>query len=234
MPRSNNFFSLSYQILITSILIMKSFLFSAFQFFVCTLLLQHNEPKPGPSPLAAFSSEWNDPRYLKCNTAANTSYMNDDEKEVIYILNLLRTNPTLFANSVILKYPDWDHKGFLRNIDEYKSLLDTLRKVKPLSLLYPDSLCFVSAQCHAISSGQAGYVGHERQTKECRDKHLYFGECCDYGNKEPLPVLMSLLIDQNVPSLGHRYMCLGWYKKIGVSIQPHKGYGNNTVIDFYY
>lgn len=213
---------------------MKSNLFSALPFLASVLVLQPSEPKPGPSPLAAFSSEWNAAKYLKCNTAANARYMSDDEKEVIYILNLLRTNPVLFTNTVLQKYPDLNHQGFLRNIDEYRSLLDTLQKTKPLPLLYPDSLCFVSAQCHAISSGQASYVGHDRQTKECKSKFRFFGECCDYGNKEPLSILMSLLIDRNVPSLGHRYMCLGPYGKIGVSIQPHKGYGTNTVLDFYY
>jgi uncharacterized protein YkwD len=213
---------------------MKPYLFSVLPFLAFVLLLQHTEPKLSPSPLAGYSSEWNDDKYLKCNTAANASYMSDQEKEVIYILNLLRVNPTLFANTVVQKYPDDNHQGFLRNIREYKSLLDTLRKTKPLPLLYPDSLCFVSAQCHAVSSGQAGYVGHERQTKECKSKYRFFGECCDYGHKEPLPILLSLLIDQNVPSLGHRNMCIGPYKKIGVSIQPHKGYGNTAVLDFYF
>jgi hypothetical protein len=211
---------------------MKLHLFSPLPFLACVLFVHQNAPKPGPSPLASYSAEWNDAKYLKCNTAANVSYMNDEEKEVIYILNMLRTNPVLFANTVLQKYPDENHQGFLRNIQEYKSLLDTLRKTKPLALLYPDSLCFVSAQCHAISSGKTGYVGHERQTKECKD--LYFGECCQYGYKDPLPILMGLLIDQNVPSLGHRYMCIGSYGKIGVSIQPHKVYGTNTVLDFYY
>jgi hypothetical protein len=213
---------------------MKQYLFSALPFLPCILFLGENEPKPGPSPLAAYSAEWNDAKYLKCNTAANSRYMSDDEKEVIYILNLLHVNPELFANTVVQKYPDQNHQGFLRNSNEYKSLLDTLRKLKPVLLLNPDSLCFASAQCHAVSSGQAGYVGHERQTKECKSKYRFFGECCDYGHKDPLPILMSLLIDQGVPSLGHRYMCIDPYGKIGVSIQPHKGYGNNAVLDFYY
>jgi hypothetical protein len=213
---------------------MKLYSLFAFPFLVYVLFLKQNEPASTTSPLAEYSSEWNDAKYLKCNTAANSRYMSDDEKEVIYILNLLRTNPVLFANTVVQKYPDENHQGFLRNIDEYKSLLDTLRRTKPMTLLYPDSLCFVSAQCHAISSGQAGYVGHKRQTEECKSKYLFFGECCCYGYKEPLPILLLLLIDQGVPSLGHRYMCIGPYGKIGVSIQPHKGYGYNTVLDFYY
>lgn len=213
---------------------MKKYLFSLLPFLFFVSFLHHPEFKPDPSPLAQFSAEWNEDKYLSCNTAANAGYMSDDEKEVIYILNLLRANPVLFVNTVVKKYPDLDHQGFLRNINEYKSLLTALQKTKPMQLLYPDSLCFASAQCHAVSSGQAGYVGHERQSKECKDKFHYYGECCDYGHNKPLSIIMSLLIDQNVASLGHRKMCIGPYAKIGISIQPHKGYGTNTVLDFYF
>jgi len=58
------------------------------------------------SPLADFSIEWNDPRYQVCNTARDAGYMNEDEKNVIYILNLARYNPRLFAATVIKKYPE--------------------------------------------------------------------------------------------------------------------------------
>jgi len=160
--------------------------------------------------------------------------MTADEKELIYLLNLLHADPVLFANTVVQKYPDQTSRGYLKNVAEYKSLLDTLKKLKPVALAYPDSLCFASAQCHAISSGKTGYVGHERKTKECKTEKRFFGECCDYGHKKPLDILLALLIDQYVPSLGHRYMCLDPYGKIGVSIQPHKGYGYNAVLDFYY
>jgi uncharacterized protein YkwD len=132
------------------------------------------------------------------------------------------------------QYPDRASHEYLRNSDEYKSLVDTLRKLKPLSLLTPDSLCFASARCHAISSGLSGYVGHERKTAECAANRNFYAECCDYGHSDPLGIVMSLIIDQGVPSLGHRYACLGSYSKIGVSIQPHKNYSFNAVLDFYY
>jgi len=35
-----------------------------------------------------------------------------------------------------------------------------------------------------------------------------------------------------VPSLGHREILFTDFTKIGVSIQPHKKYGWNTVLDF--
>ena len=201
--------------------------------FLCYLsVTYHTSPVPA-SPLAAFSKEWNDSKYLQCNTAGKANYMSAKEKEVIYILNLLRTDPKLFANTVVKKYPEYSGQRYLFKIGEYKSLLNTLQKMKPLPLLYPDELCYASAECHAYSSGKNGYVGHDRK-EGCRSKKHFNGECCDYGHDEPLAILMSLLIDEHIASLGHRMICLSKYKKIGVSIEPHKSYGYNTVVDFIY
>lgn len=208
--------------------------YNTLPFFLCLLLLSPKEPTPQLSPLASYSQQWNDTKYTRCNTAAAIAYLSEDEKNIIYILNLVRTDPVLFANTVLSKYPDLTYQTSLRNIDEYKSLTEDLRKQKPLSLLVPDSLCFISARCHAISSGKSGYVGHDRKTRECADKQNFYAECCDYGHADPLAIVMSLLIDQGVASLGHRYACLGLYTKIGVSIQPHKTYSFTTVLDFYY
>ena len=179
------------------------------------------------SPLAGYAADWNDARYLKCNTAIGANYMTPAEKEVIYILNLARTNPVLFANTVIKKYP-------ASHTDYYSSLLKTMLTLKPVELLYPDSLCFAGALCHAINSGAEGYVGHTRSTEECKKKWYYNGECCDYGHHKPLDIIMSLLIDEDVSSLGHRNICLSSYKKIGVAIRPHQLYRHTAVLDFHY
>lgn len=200
--------------------------------FVFLLLVSFKPGKvkyPGitPSPLDMFSPAWSDPKYLKCNTASDVKYMTTTEKEVIYILNLARTNPALFANTVVTKYPV-SHTGY------YKSLLNQMLTLKPQNLLYPDSLCYAGAFCHAVNSGLQGYVGHDRSNEECRKKWYFNGECCDYGNNKPLDIIMSLLIDEGISSLGHRKICLSSYKKIGVSIQPHKVYRVTTVIDFHY
>ena len=189
---------------------------------------------PKESPLAAYSDEWNQPVYQQCNTAADAAYMSNDEKEVIWILNMARKNPALFASTVIKKYPDNSSEKNLRNVKEYKSLLTMMSRMSPLDILQPGSSNYFSAQCHAVSAGKKGYVGHQRQSKECKEKKHYSGECCQYGYSNPLSIVMDLLIDQGVASLGHRYICLDKdYKTIGVSIQPHKQYGTNTVLDFY-
>lgn len=184
------------------------------------------------NPLSPFSDQWNNKKYLLCNTAAHVNYMTEKEKNTIYILNLLRSDPQLFVNTVLVSYPRYSGNLKLARLKEYKSLVETLRKLSPKQLLYPDSLCYVSARCHAASSGMKGYIGHDRQNSDCRKKKFFQGECCDYGHSELLDIIMSLLIDEGVPSLAHREICLGPYSKIGVSIQPHKIYRQNAVIDF--
>ena len=184
------------------------------------------------SPLAIYSTEWKKTEYQNCNTAKNTAYFTQDEKDVLWILNMARRNPQLFASTVVRNYPDSTEQFRLKNVAEYKSLLTTLEKTKKLTMLVPDSLGWISAKCHALSSGLAGYVGHERQGNACKGKTFFNAECCDYGNNEPLDIIMNLLIDEDVPSLGHRDILLSDYHKAGVSIQPHKTYGYNAVIDF--
>jgi uncharacterized protein YkwD len=181
------------------------------------------------SPLSEFSDEWNDPKYEVCNTAANANYMTAKEKEVIYILNLARMNPQLFCSTVV--EIDADEK----ETDNHASLVVTMKAMSPLNLLAPNKSSFESALCHAITSGKKGYVGHDRQTQSCKKAEHYFGECCSYGESDALGIVMQLLVDDGVPSLGHRKICFdNIYTSIGVSIQPHKKYGKNAVLDFYY
>lgn len=214
---------------------MKFLFTTPFMFFCLSLAAQKNNRITGiVSPLAWYGNEWNDTKFSFCNTARKTSYLSPAEKEVIYILNLVRSYPYLFAKTVLDKYPAKSSRTYLtKDAVYYQSLIDTLLTLKPKSLLYPDSLCFVSARCHAIQSGIAGTKGHLRTTANCIKKEHFYAECCEYGNKEPLAIVLSLLIDLGVPSLGHRKACLGDYTLLGVSIRPHKTLGSNTVLDFY-
>lgn len=182
---------------------------------------------PGASPLANYSTAWNAPKYQTANTAKNASYLAPKEKELIYLLNLARMDPVLFAQTVLPKAASDAQSSY------YQSLLKQLLEMKPQPLLSPDSLCWVSARCHALSSGVQGYDGHERITEECSKKEHYMGECCHYGSDNPLDILVRLLVDEGIPSLGHRKICLGNFQKVGISIQPHSVYRNNAVLDFY-
>jgi len=187
-----------------------------------------------PSPLGEFSAEWNKPQYDQCNTAADEKFMTKEEKEVVYILNLVRSFPRLFLSTVLAKYPVYSGKNDLVNDKYYyQSLVATLGKMEQQTLLFADKECYTSAACHAQTSGIKGYTGHERTSAGCKAKKYFMGECCDYGNEDPFEIVMSLLIDEGVASLGHRSILLGDYGSIGVAIRPHKTYGHTAVLDFY-
>lgn len=181
------------------------------------------------NPLAKFSVKWNYKKFKSCKTVDGINYLNDEEKKVIWILNMIRLDPQLFIKTVLLNpavMNAW-------KCPEYYTLISDVKKLKPDSTpLLPDSLAFVSARCHAIQSGNKGYVGHTRQVTECKSD--FFGECCEYGSNNAFDILMDLLVDQGKNPAGHRIICLSnRYEKLGVAIQPHKSiYRVNTVMDF--
>lgn len=187
---------------------------------------------PATSPLHLFSNAWNDEKYKAANTAHDALYMTESERQVIHILNLVRMNPVLFEATVLKQYPDHKRNAKLRQSSYYKSLGATLSTLKSLPVLSPNRFAFESARCHAETSGNKAYVGHDRLTEGCKKTSFYKGECISYGYSDPLDIVMALLIDENVPNLGHRINFLGNFKTIGVSIQPHKMYRYNAVIDF--
>ncbi|WP_375561987.1 CAP domain-containing protein [Bernardetia sp. OM2101] len=189
--------------------------------------------KPYQKEFHEIVPEWKNAKYNIAYTAQNTDYLTENEKLVYYYLNLARLNPPLFAETFLVKYKKWNSYEDLSLSDYYAgSLYKTLKNMQPVGILYPQRDLFESAKCHAISSGKKGYVGHTRLPNSgCQSK--FAGECCSYGQFDALEIVMQLLIDSGVPSLGHRKICLsGSYKTLGVSVQPHKTYRFNSVLDF--
>jgi hypothetical protein len=171
--------------------------------------------------ITADLSAWDDPKYLAANSAQNEDYLSGKEKEVYYYLNLARMNPKLFADTYL--------KDLKKSADDYESsLYAELQKLKPLPVLKPNRKLYESARCHAMESGKRGYVGHKRF--KCDE--YFMGECIYYGETDAFGIVTSLLIDQGVKSLGHRRIFLDNYTELGVSIQPHKTFGENCVLDF--
>ena len=84
------------------------YLLSAFLLFLNLSLFSqtHIVSAVAVSPLASYSTIWNDVKYSACNTAVNAAYLTQSEKEVIYVLNLIRSYPALFCKTVLKKYPE--------------------------------------------------------------------------------------------------------------------------------
>lgn len=163
------------------------------------------------------------------NTAENYGKLSKEEKEVVQIANLFRMYPSKISDEYLTPY----FKKNKKEVNNYtKSLLNDLKKAKPCAVLLPEDICMKSALSHAEKMGKSGKTGHDGMSKRLKP-YGFAGENCDYGHDKALDIIMSLMIDEGVPSLGHRKNILDAdYTHIGVSIKPHKKYGDNCVMDF--
>jgi len=163
---------------------------------------------------------------IKANSAADVSYLNEDEKKVILLINLARLDGKRFYNYYLPQYVE--KSPFLSDIKENSYL-------KSNEILTDASLK------HADDMGKSGKTGHEssngtsfsdRMTHDIKN-FSNVGENCDYGFSDPMMIVCHLLEDKGVKSLGHRKNILGKsFDKIGVAIEPHKVYKTNCVMIF--
>lgn len=179
--------------------------------------------------------EWEMPQYLIANTAKGVKYLTEDEKDIIYLMNLVRINPKLFKDTFVKKY--------LKNgssTEAERSLVSFLEKQKSLPLLYPSEKLFQASEYHAKDMGNTGLEGHNSSDKTSCNKRLErymkastMGENCEYGSSNPIDIVLQLLIDDGIPDYGHRLNILcPDYGFVGTSKKPHKKYNWNTVMDF--
>ena len=92
-----------------------------------------------------------------------------------------------------------------------------------------DESLYLLANCFALESGASGAVGHHR----IKCKQGFDAECCSYGFNTGREIVIQLLVDAGVPSLGHRKICLdNSMCNIGINIQLHAKYEYCCVLDF--
>lgn len=183
-----------------------------------------------------LSVSWTKEELLNATTTEGIDYMSDDERNVVLLCNLVRIYPRRFASIYLSssKYRNSKNPFVI-------SLLKDLEKASPQGLLFPNPILAQTAEYHALDMGKYGTVGHDSSNgTSCIERisavYPHFaGECCQYGFKEPIQIVIDLLIDNGVASLGHRKMILeSDAKEIGVAIRPHKTYTSNCVLDFGY
>ncbi len=173
---------------------------------------------------------WTSAQLEKANTATNIASLTPVEKETILYINLCRLYPQDFLNYELMNYYGTEkHGDYVKNSKYRASLMKLLGTMQPVNALYFDLETYAGAKCFAKEQGEAGTIGHSR--KSC--KADYAAECCSYGMETGRDIAMQLLIDDDVPSLGHRLICLDKaYTKVGVSLQPHKKWEVVAVLNF--
>ncbi|MCW5912790.1 MAG: CAP domain-containing protein [Cyclobacteriaceae bacterium] len=167
-----------------------------------------------------------------------TGQAQDQEQEVLNLLNEVRTNPKRFIKTRVTPY--LESKSLTGNRFA-KSLIQDLNKAKPVRALQSSPALVDAARFHAKDMGTTGSTGHESSDGtpfhiRVRNQSKAGGmiaENCAYGQTSALEIVMELLIDDGIESLGHRKNILEpKYQWIGIAIELHKTYRTNCVMDF--
>src|ERR1035437_6795509 len=150
-------------------------------------------------------------------------FMNQEEKDVVFICNLARVNGPLFISTILEPYMDSEN---IKSDRYVTSLIKTLDQQKSFPALGTDKLLFQLAYNHAVESGNRGTLGHNgfnSRFNKAKNYYTTFAENCYYGRDIPIEIAMGLLIDTGESDLGHRKNILDpKLKYVGVSIQPHR------------
>ena len=173
--------------------------------------------------------KWDSATLEKANSAKDAAGYSDEEKKVVYYMNLARLNPELFSKTYFQKFMDstkTKETTFTRSLRN-----DLTAKYKPMGILTIKQDLTDEAVDHAKDMGGKGNLGHftsdgksyEFRMKKFKSVYKSWGENCDYGSKDALAIVMHLLIDEGQGTIEHRKNMLEKkYTFVGVSIQPHK------------
>lgn len=203
----------------------------------------------GQAPLDSESPKW---KRETIDTTAGAGYLTEIERRVIIEINMVRTDPVEYARRYLVPLRAYYHNTFLRFPGEYAIVtsegilaldecIRDLQAVKPSSPLSPRKGLTLAARDHARDQAKTGAIGHtgsDRSTPEVRINRygrwdISVGENINYGNEDARRIVTSLLIDDGVPSRGHRSNLLNvTFKFVGASVGPHRVYGHMCVVDF--
>lgn len=178
------------------------------------------------------TSAFTDAEIAKANTAANVSSLSQMEKDIILYCNLARLDGTKF----------WAEYGKnAKGSTAYVSSLESdLKATKGLVMLEPEKSLMEAAAYHANDMSRNNFFDHTSSDGTSFGNRVYgfyggnaIGENISAGMNTAIGVVMQLLVDDGLSSLGHRKNILGAkYKAIGVKTATHSTWRTVTVQDF--
>ena len=144
------------------------------------------------------------------NTARNCDYLTDTEKEMIQLLNLVRMDGIKFTNEFLL--------DMVGSSNEYESsLIEDLKSVRDLPLLYPNKKLYDAALYHNKEMAELNGLQHESADGSDPGERVrkfydwaHITENIAYGvePESALPLLLGYLVDEasiSSEKYGHRY-----------------------------
>ncbi len=189
--------------------------------------------------LLIIATNWTNDEQIKAKSNIASSEMTQIEQDVIYYMNLVRINPAKFKTENLDPFLKENGKKYSKKY--VRSLKKDLLKTESLPPLDYTKNLFDFAKHHAKTTGKTGKVGHrsvmmksyKTRTKKLLKTYSYVGENIHYGSDNALQIVMELLIDDGIKDVGHRRNILSKnFVFASASMQPHKRYKQNCVIEF--
>jgi uncharacterized protein YkwD len=182
-----------------------------------------NESKPSPTPTNAKKENVDIPVVNTVveaeilDTARNTDYMTEREKDMIHEINLIRSNPAGYI-PIIEKYIKtrnkkknlWGEAIIKEEVETARELIAELKTTAKLSILQPHKGVYTAAKLHGKEGKSKGNLGHKGSDGSWPwDRVIRQGlkdgnENLVGGPKNVRVSVILLLVDSGIPSRGHR------------------------------
>ncbi|HET6556834.1 MAG TPA: CAP domain-containing protein [Prolixibacteraceae bacterium] len=186
------------------------------------------------------------------NTASSAGYLSELEQEVIHELNKVRSNPKRYAEQYMEELRS-AYKGKLltfegqipimtqEGITPLNECIRVLKKTPPLPILQPAKGLAKAAQELVQDQQRNGKVGHvsskganpQKRIEKYGKWDICASEDISYGDFNARQIVIALLIDDGVPTRGHRENILNPCTRFaGVAKGSHPTYKSMCVIDY--
>lgn len=184
----------------------------------------------------------------------SADYLSETEREVIREINLLRSDPPGYARLRLEPLRACFHGNLFylpekspipiktkEGVAALDECIRVLKNTSPLPPLKPSRGLSLAAREMAQNQGSTyntGHVGPDGSTPLSRIERYgewdtTISENISYGYVNAKHIVMSLLVDDDVPSRGHRTTLLnGLLNQVGVAAGTHRRYEAMCVMDF--
>ncbi|HNR86959.1 MAG TPA: CAP domain-containing protein [Spirochaetota bacterium] len=180
--------------------------------------------------------------------SADAPYLTQLEREVVDELNRVRTDPAGYAAHLegMLKFfrgRRYERPGAITLLTKegaaaVQETIDFLKSAKPLPPFVPSPGMSRAAKDQVNDTGPKGLTGHQGTDGSSVGSRLNrygtwrrsCGENISYGKNTAREIVIQLLVDDGVPSRGHRKNIFSpKFLRVGVGVGPHRTYRHMCV-----